>query len=53
VEAFSRSVLSEVACDVLAIWRQPYTDARALAAEAIDIIQGALAAAENSGSPTA
>jgi D-psicose/D-tagatose/L-ribulose 3-epimerase len=46
VEAFSRSVLSSVACDVLAIWREPYTDARALAAEAIDIIRKALEAEE-------
>jgi D-psicose/D-tagatose/L-ribulose 3-epimerase len=50
VEAFSRSVLSSVACDVLAIWREPYTDARALAAEAIDIIRKALAAEEQTDS---
>lgn len=51
VEAFTCSVLSEVACDVLAIWRETYTDPRALAAEAIDIIRGALAAAERPDSP--
>ncbi len=41
VEAFSRSVLSSVAGDVLAIWREPYTDGRALAAEAIELIRKA------------
>lgn len=48
VEAFSRSVLAPGASGMLAIWREPYTDARALAAEAIDIIRTAEAAA---GSP--
>ncbi|HLM03808.1 MAG TPA: sugar phosphate isomerase/epimerase family protein [Blastococcus sp.] len=45
VEAFSRSVLPGFVGDLLAIWREPYTDGRALAAEAIDIIRGAEAAA--------
>ncbi|WP_369138481.1 sugar phosphate isomerase/epimerase family protein [Modestobacter versicolor] len=48
VEAFSRSVLSSVAGDVLAIWRAPYTDGLALAAEAIDVVRAAEAAV---GSP--
>jgi D-psicose/D-tagatose/L-ribulose 3-epimerase len=41
VEAFTRSVLSEFAADMLAIWRSPYTDGRTLAAEAIDLIRRA------------
>ena len=48
VEAFSRSILPSPVGDFLAIWREPYTDGRALAAEAIDIIRRAEAAA---GSP--
>ena len=44
VEAFSRSVLASAASDFLAIWREPYTDGRALAAEAIDIVREAEAA---------
>jgi len=48
VEAFSRSVLPSPVDDFLAIWREPYTDGQALAAEAIDIIRRAEAAA---GSP--
>ncbi len=44
VEAFSRSVLPDGASAALAIWREPYDDGRALAAEAIDIIRGAEAA---------
>jgi len=44
VEAFSRSVLASGASDVLAIWREPYADGRALAAEAIDVIRSAEAA---------
>jgi D-psicose/D-tagatose/L-ribulose 3-epimerase len=45
VEAFSRSVLPSVVGDLLAIWREPYTDGAALAAEAIDLVRGAEAAA--------
>jgi len=45
VEAFSRSVLPSGVGDFLAIWREPYTDGRALAAEAIDVIRTAEAAA--------
>lgn len=45
LEAFSRSVLSDAASDLLGIWREPYTDGRALAAEAIGIIRAAEAAA--------
>ena len=45
VEAFSRSVLPGFVGDLLAIWREPYTDGRAVAAEAIDMIRGAEAAA--------
>jgi D-psicose/D-tagatose/L-ribulose 3-epimerase len=41
VEAFSRSVLPGFLGDLLAIWREPYTDGAALAAEAIDIVRGA------------
>ncbi|WP_158550837.1 sugar phosphate isomerase/epimerase [Geodermatophilus sp. TF02-6] len=53
VEAFSRSVLSEVASDLLAIWREPYTDGRALAAEAIDVVRrGEAAAGEPDGGVT-
>ena len=48
VEAFSRSVLGSPVSEILAIWREPYTDGRALVAEAIDIIRRAEAAA---GSP--
>jgi len=44
VEAFSASILSPIANDVLAIWRTPYTDGVALAREAIAIIRGAIAA---------
>ena len=45
VEAFSRPVLGSATSDFLAIWREPYTDGRAVAAEAIDIVRGAEAAA--------
>jgi D-psicose/D-tagatose/L-ribulose 3-epimerase len=41
IEAFSRGVLSSTASELLAIWREPYPDGAALAAEAIDIIQRA------------
>jgi D-psicose/D-tagatose/L-ribulose 3-epimerase len=44
LEAFSRSVLGSVLGDLLAIWREPYTDGRAVAAEAIGIVRGAEAA---------
>ena len=44
IEAFSRSVLSSGASDMLGIWQKPYTDGRALAAEAIEIVRGAEAA---------
>jgi len=39
VEAFSRSVLSESAADMLAIWRSPYDDGAELAADAMRVIQ--------------
>lgn len=45
VEAFSSSILSPIANDVLAIWRSPYTDGVALAREAFGLIRDALAAA--------
>jgi D-psicose/D-tagatose/L-ribulose 3-epimerase len=45
VEAFSRSVLAAGASDMLAIWREPYADGRALAAEAMHIVRTAEAAA--------
>jgi D-psicose/D-tagatose/L-ribulose 3-epimerase len=45
VEAFSRSVLPSGVGDFLAIWREPYTDGRALAAEAMDVIRTAEAGA--------
>lgn len=45
IEAFSRSVLPSSVGDMLAIWREPYTDGRALAAEAIAIVRRAEAAA--------
>jgi D-psicose/D-tagatose/L-ribulose 3-epimerase len=41
VEAFARSVLASGASDLLAIWRDPYTDGRALAAEAMELIREA------------
>lgn len=44
VEAFSRSVLSPEASGMLAIWRAPYADGIALAAEAIALIRRAEAA---------
>jgi D-psicose/D-tagatose/L-ribulose 3-epimerase len=44
VEAFSRSVLASDASDMLAIWREPYTDGRVLAAEAMLIVRSAEAA---------
>ena len=47
VEAFSRSVLASGASDMLAIWREPYTDGRALAAEAMDVIREAEASARS------
>jgi D-psicose/D-tagatose/L-ribulose 3-epimerase len=50
VEAFSRSVLAAGASDMLAIWREPYADGRALAAEAMRIIRTADAAAGSSDS---
>ncbi|MFE1646595.1 sugar phosphate isomerase/epimerase family protein [Microbacterium sp. P01] len=39
VEAFSRSILSEPVADMLAIWREPYDDARVLAEDALQVIQ--------------
>jgi D-psicose/D-tagatose/L-ribulose 3-epimerase len=39
VEAFSRSILPSFVSDALAIWRQPYTDGRALATEAAQIMR--------------
>jgi len=45
VEAFSRSLLASEAGDMLAIWREPYTDGRALAAEAMHIVRSAEVAA--------
>jgi D-psicose/D-tagatose/L-ribulose 3-epimerase len=53
VEAFSSSVLSSVACDGLAIWRETYADGPALAAEAIEIIRAAEAAEAQAGTSTA
>ncbi|CCH88330.1 Putative Xylose isomerase [Modestobacter italicus] len=50
VEAFSRSVLAGDASDMLAIWREPFTDGRSLAEEAIAIIRRAEAAAGSSDS---
>jgi D-psicose/D-tagatose/L-ribulose 3-epimerase len=38
VEAFSRSVLSPPAADMLAIWRAPYDDGAELAADAMRVI---------------
>jgi D-psicose/D-tagatose/L-ribulose 3-epimerase len=48
VEAFSRSVLTGFVSDLLGIWREPYADGAALAAEAIDIVRRA----ESAESPT-
>jgi D-psicose/D-tagatose/L-ribulose 3-epimerase len=45
LEAFSRSVVSPVATEILAIWRDTYSDGRAVAAEAIRIVRSAEAAA--------
>lgn len=45
VEAFSNSILSPFANDVLAIWRSPYTDGAALAREAIGLIRRGVEAA--------
>ena len=39
VEAFSRSVLSGVAADMLAIWRAPYDDGVEVAADAMRVLQ--------------
>ncbi|MGY1750895.1 sugar phosphate isomerase/epimerase family protein [Modestobacter sp. SYSU DS0511] len=44
LEAFSRSVLSSEASDLLAIWREPYADGAAVAAEAIELVRKAEAA---------
>ncbi|MQA32517.1 sugar phosphate isomerase/epimerase family protein [Modestobacter roseus] len=41
LEAFSRSVLTAGASDLLAIWRETYTDGAALAAEAIELVRKA------------
>ena len=40
VEAFSRSILPSFVADALAIWREPYTSGRDLAAEAATIMRG-------------
>jgi D-psicose/D-tagatose/L-ribulose 3-epimerase len=45
LEAFSRSVLPGAVSDFLAIWRETYTDGRAVAAEAIGIVREAEAGA--------
>ncbi|MFV0375051.1 sugar phosphate isomerase/epimerase family protein [Microbacterium sp.] len=42
VEAFSRSILTPEAADMLAIWRRPYTGGEALAADAVDVVRFAL-----------
>jgi D-psicose/D-tagatose/L-ribulose 3-epimerase len=47
VEAFSRSILPSFVSDALAIWRQPYTDGRALAAEAAEIMRRGAGPADN------
>lgn len=39
IEAFSRSILSEAAADMLAIWRAPYDDGNELADDAMRVIQ--------------
>ncbi|KAA9108337.1 sugar phosphate isomerase/epimerase family protein [Microbacterium rhizomatis] len=39
VEAFTRSILPPFAADMLAIWRAPYDDGGALAADAMRVIQ--------------
>ncbi|SKA96371.1 D-tagatose 3-epimerase [Agreia bicolorata] len=44
VEAFSRSVLSQSAADMLAIWRAPYNDGIHLAADAMRVIERGWAA---------
>ena len=44
VEAFSRSVLSTPAADMLAIWRGPYDDGAELATDAMRVIQRGWAA---------
>ncbi|OMQ16588.1 hypothetical protein A7K94_0201505, partial [Modestobacter sp. VKM Ac-2676] len=44
LEAFSRSVLSGMASDLLGIWREPYSDGAAVAAEAIELVRKAEAA---------
>lgn len=43
VEAFSRCVLDAPVAEMLAIWREPYRDGVALAAEAMDLIVAASA----------
>jgi D-psicose/D-tagatose/L-ribulose 3-epimerase len=45
VEAFSRSVLPSPVADALSIWREPYVDGRALAADAIAVMHRGLALA--------
>ncbi|MBP6994579.1 MAG: sugar phosphate isomerase/epimerase [Phycicoccus sp.] len=42
IEAFSRSVLAQPPADKLAIWRTPYDDGLALAADALDVIGRAI-----------
>ncbi|GAA1701494.1 sugar phosphate isomerase/epimerase [Microbacterium sediminicola] len=42
VEAFSRSIIPEFVSDMLAIWREPYSDGIALAEDAMRVIQGAV-----------
>ena len=42
IEAFSRSVLPPAVGDMLAIWREPYDDGLALAADAMALIEGVL-----------
>src|SRR3546814_1702259 len=41
VEAFSRSILPAFVADLLAIWREPYSDGLQLAADAITLIRDA------------
>jgi D-psicose/D-tagatose/L-ribulose 3-epimerase len=47
VEAFSRSVLPPPVADALSIWREPYVDGRALAADAIAVMHRGLALARH------
>lgn len=49
IEAFSRRILDTSAADMLSIWRNPYVDGKAIAADAVELIRAGWAANAKAG----